>query len=159
MIMVPLTQGKFAIVDNRDFDLVSQYSWYTHLSRNTYYARTDTPVKIAMHQLILSSDDPELEIDHINRKGFDNRRSNLRLVTHARNLRNQKKRSGCTSRFLGVYCNCNTGKWESYIKYKGKKLHLGHFQTELEAAEKRALMEEALDAREDEVFGLCSSAL
>jgi len=159
MRTIPLTQGKFALVDDEDFNLISQYKWYTHSSRNTYYARTDTPTRIMMHQLILSTKNPELEPDHINGKGFDNRRLNLRLVTHARNLRNQKKRSGCTSRFLGVHCNCNTGKWESYIKYKGKKLHLGHFQTELEAAEKRAFMEEALDVREDEVFSLCSSAL
>lgn len=42
MKRVTLTQGKEALVDDSDFELVSQYKWYAHRDGNTYYAYKGT---------------------------------------------------------------------------------------------------------------------
>jgi hypothetical protein len=44
-----------------------------------------------MHHLILPLT-KDVEIDHINHNGLDNRRCNLRLVTHQQNIQNTSVR-------------------------------------------------------------------
>jgi len=36
--LIPLTQGKFAIVDAEDYDWLSRYKWYATKAKNTFYA-------------------------------------------------------------------------------------------------------------------------
>ena len=47
---------------------------------------------------------PVLGIDHINRDGFDNRITNLRLATQAQNVYNHRQHSTNTTGFRGVRC-------------------------------------------------------
>ena len=81
--------GLIAIVDDSDFELVSQYRWRGHKAARslTVYARGAVDRKpILMHRLIMQ---PEagLHIDHIDGNGLNNSRSNLRCVTQAENNR------------------------------------------------------------------------
>ena len=65
------------------------------------------------------------EIDHINGDKEDNRIANLREVTHQQNLFNKKAK--------GYYwCKLNN-KWRSKIGLNSKSIHLGLFETEIEA--------------------------
>lgn len=88
---------------------------------------------IFLHRLawfITHGESPKF-VDHINRNSLDNRISNLRSCTHAENMRNTKVRGG-HSRHKGV--SLLKGRWVSYISFNKKRIHLGSFNTEEEAA-------------------------
>jgi len=73
------------------------------------------------------------EVDHIDGNVLNNDISNLRLATHAQNLRNRKKWKNTTSRYKGVYFCPKRKYWVSQIRYQGKTIYIGQFYTELEA--------------------------
>lgn len=73
------------------------------------------------------------EIDHINGDRLDNRLSNLRMVSTATNLRNQKRRGNNTSGHTGVSFNKQLKKWDVRIHSNNKQFYLGSF-TEKEDA-------------------------
>jgi hypothetical protein len=77
-----------------------------------------------------------MEVDHVNGDGLDNRRSNLRVCTHAENARNQSSRTRMsTSRFRGVVWAKDRRKWRAMIGDNGRTVHLGNFTDEIEAAQ------------------------
>ena len=88
---IPLTKGKVALVDDEDFEEVSKVTWYLVKIRNTCYAHgyVKPPSKKMeyMHRLILKTPE-DMETDHINGNGLDNRKENLRVVTHRQNMQN-----------------------------------------------------------------------
>jgi len=82
--------------------------------------------RVYMHQQLVTV--PEgFEIDHVNRNGLDNRRENLRLVTHTQNLANSKLNSRNTSGFRGVALDKKRRKWFCSIRVSGKTKALGRF--------------------------------
>jgi hypothetical protein len=93
-----------------------------------------------MHRLILLGNRPTenaLKIDHKNRNGLDNRRQNLRAVTHSMNLMNSIGRPLVRkSRFKGVSVRCQVGQgtYRATIHVFGKQIHLGYFASEELAA-------------------------
>jgi AP2 domain len=134
---IPLSQGKFALVDDADFEWLNQWKWYTLRSGHTYYARRndcsgDQPRMVRMHRLIMG--EPEGEIDHINGYGFDNQRGNLRLATDPENQWNRRKSCGCSSVYKGVCWNKSVKCWMAYIRHAGVLKYLGLFDTEEAAA-------------------------
>lgn len=97
--LIPLTQGKFAIVDAEDYDRLAQYKWFAVKSRKTFYAqRFGGGTIVCMHREIMRA--PKgMVCDHKNHNGLDNRNSNLRLCTNAQNLYNKMPKKGCASRY------------------------------------------------------------
>lgn len=76
-----------------------------------------------------------LLVDHKNGDALDNRRDNLRLATYAQNAYNKKKtRTKTSSRFIGVCFSKKTGKWTAYLRFQGKRIWLGQFDNEIDAA-------------------------
>lgn len=73
---------------------------------------------------------PSDRIDHINGIRTDNRINNLRECTHAENCRNRK---AIGRGMKGVQKQCK--RWAARIKLDGKLIHLGTFDTEIEAHE------------------------
>lgn len=75
-------------------------------------------------------------IDHINNCQWDNRLSNLRLASHKENCRNSKAKRG--RKLKGTYPykidGRLTSKFTAQIRCAGKSVHLGVFDSELEAA-------------------------
>lgn len=130
---IPLTQGKVALVDDEDFNLVKKFKWHAWKNHNwSWYARRSTTYgEISMHRLI--TDTPSgMEVDHINGDGLDNRRSNLRICTRANNSRNRIKAIGKTSNFKGI--TLARGKWQSSIRVEDTLIYLGRFESEVQAA-------------------------
>ena len=139
MKKIQLTQGKYAIVDDEDYEIVSKFKWhyidaYTH--RKNGYARhllyeNGKPVGfIRMHHLILPFKNGYM-IDHINGDGLDNRRENLRLVTKSQNMINSGARKNNTTGYKGVYRMRD--KWRVSISRDRKQHHIGCFKDKLEA--------------------------
>ena len=131
---IPLTQGKFAIVDAEDYNWLSRYDWFATKSRQTYYAHRYSNGKIiSMHREIMRA--PKgLICDHINHNGLVNRKSNLRLCTGKQNARNRQARSGCSSKYKGVYWSKRYKKWRARICFNCRRIHLGYFFDEIKAA-------------------------
>lgn len=137
---IELTKGYVALVDDEDYETVSQYKWYTVVIPESplRYANTKLPgsgktgLRTAMHRLLL--DPGELMVDHIDGDGLNNQRSNLRLVTHAQNMLNRRKHSSNTSGYKGVYWEPERGKWRCQVKVGGRVTRVGRFDDLLEAA-------------------------
>lgn len=87
IVAIPLTRGKIALIDDQDLPVVEGRSWSAWPHRNSTYAMSSGG---AMHALIM--DTPKgMVTDHINGNGLDNRRKNLRVVTHQVNMNNTYK--------------------------------------------------------------------
>lgn len=150
---IPLTKGLTALVDDEDYERLSAYRWFGERSKNgrTGYAVTKSGYgrkgtkSIRMHQILMGDGEPGLEIDHKNRNGLDNRRSNLRWATKAQQRANQPVRVDSKTGFKGV--NLLHGKyWAAHIAAEGRQLHLGYFPSSEDAAR-------AYDAKARELFG------
>lgn len=133
---VRLNNGGYALVDEQDFERVSAYRWFANVTRHGRgYVRTSTPVnpRISMHRLVMNAP-PGLVVDHINHDKLDNRRCNLRLCTARENSLNRapKQAGKTTSRYSGV--SHHTGRWRAVIVVEGRRIWLGRYKTEEEAA-------------------------
>jgi len=137
---IPLTQGKFAIVDPADYPSLSRHKWRLCKTKgkNVQYAertirRADGKYsRILMHrQLIRPPED--CVIDHVNGSGLDNRRANLRPATAAQNAWNVSRRSG-RSGYKGVWLAKDKGLWRASIVCCGERKHLGYFRDKRDAA-------------------------
>jgi hypothetical protein len=133
--IIKLTQGKCAIVDDWDFIFLSKYKWY--FAEGYAMSGGIGEKNIRMHRLIMQPQGNNF-IDHKNRNGLDNRRSNLRICTMGENKRNQKIYKNNTSGFKGV-CLRNKllykiKKWQARISVGGKRISLGYHKTRKEAA-------------------------
>lgn len=122
--------GKFAKVDISDFVVLNEFNW--GLSVNGYVYRDVNGVRIYMHRLILDGN----EIDHINRDKLDNRKENLRSVTHQQNMQNASRtRGNYTSKYRGVSWSKERSKWVAKATLNGKQFPLGRYDSEAEANE------------------------
>ena len=136
MKKIKLTQGKYAIIDDKDYEELSKHKWYAafDLRVKKYYARrrvSGTSTKLNMHRFILNT--PKgMFTDHINRNTLDNRRKNLRTCTSNQNAYNSEKPSCNTSGYKGVTFKYK--KWQVIIKASGKQIYLGRFTNKEDAA-------------------------
>ena len=103
---IPLTRGRFAIVDDHWFDYLSQWKWYARVSHDLIYAWRFGPDKkpVHMHRVVLEKKIGRILLadevcDHTNRNPLDNREENLRIVTRAQN---QANRGTAKSNKLGL---------------------------------------------------------
>lgn len=149
MKRIPLTQGKFAIIDNEDFEWLNQWKWYAIKKNRIYYAgrkigKRPYQRNFYMHTQIMKTP-IGYETDHKNHNTLDNRKTNMRNCTHCQNLQNQKSNCGM-SKFKGVSWHKPCNKWRAYIKHNNKFIHLGLFINEIDAAK-------AYDQKAKELFG------
>ena len=136
MKQIQSTFGHVALVDDADFERVNQYNWYAHNSLRSggcgsngkRPARREGSGKrkvIFLAREIMGPTEPGFVIDHINGDPWDNRRENLRICTHAENLRNQRrpiKRSGARK---GVH---RSGRlWKAIIRSNNEVYNLGSY--------------------------------
>jgi hypothetical protein len=135
MKTIELTKGKVAIVDDEDYEGLASVRWHTS---NSGYAKRNNPISQReilgfcefMHRRIMGlPGKSKLEVDHINGDPLDNRKANLRICTHAENLRNQKMKKHNRSGLKGVHFHKQSGRWRSIIKVEGKSISLGLFET------------------------------
>lgn len=74
------------------------------------------------------------EFDHKDNNPSNNKWSNLRPASRSQQGANSRKRRNCSSKYKGV-CFCKqTNKWRVIIQKNGKRINLGRFVNEEEAA-------------------------
>lgn len=99
MKTIPLSKNMVALVDDADYDFLSQWKWSASLeSRGTkWYAirwsrksehGEGKRFKIRMHRVLmgLPHKDESVVVDHKDRNGLNNQRSNFELVTQTENM-------------------------------------------------------------------------
>jgi hypothetical protein len=140
-IVIPLTRGKFAIVDESDYPLVCDYRWRAQQRSvfEPWYARTDivarTSTSPAQTRLLHDLITPWTGTDHANGDGLDCRRQlNLREATPTQNSQNKGKSRRNKSGFLGVHWCEAAKKWRASISLRGRETHLGVFTDPVKAA-------------------------
>jgi len=76
-----------------------------------------------------------IEIDHRDGDPWNNRLPNLRLATKSENMRNQRPRKNCSSKYKGVWWSDYHKKWRIAITIDGKRVSLGLRDSEEDASE------------------------
>lgn len=136
-MLIPLSQGLVAEIDDEDYERVSMLQWHACQNRQgaSWYARaslrqwniTHTLVHIWMHQWVMF--DFTNLYDHEDRNGLNNKKGNLRFATRRENQGNRRARLNGSSQYKGVTLH-PSGGWMARVAGR----YLGIFRTEEEAA-------------------------
>ena len=136
--IIQLTKGYQVVVDAADYEHLSQWKWHACVgSKHVYAMRNSRPDDngkrrhIMMHSELCPVE-PGFFVDHINGNGLDNRRENLRAVTKTQNMWNRARNAGV--RHKGVYWHKQHRKWVATIQVNKRRIHIGLFHDENEAA-------------------------
>ena len=132
---IPLTQGRFAIVDDADFDWLNQWKWqYSHkgYAVRSFY-KNGKMEYVEMHRS-LNKTPAGFQTDHRDGDRLNNQRFNLRTASASQNAMNRKPRADAKSKFKGVSWSKQKSRWVSRIFFDKKSIHLGFFEEEKEAA-------------------------
>lgn len=130
---MPLTRGLVALVDDADYEWLSEHKWTA--SKKGYAIRVVKHPKIPgkritvwMHRLIMGLDreDPR-EVDHWDENKANNQRRNLRIANQSQNQHNRGAYANNKSGYKGVSWYKNYGKWRASIKINGVVKFLGYF--------------------------------
>jgi hypothetical protein len=137
---VPLVNGRGTVlVHAMDYELVSQYSWRLLPDKHTSYAVRMVKVDgkwttQKMDQFITG----QKNVDHVNRNGLDNRRSNLRTgATRSQQNANRGMFKNNTSGYIGVSWDERKGMWRGQVHKDRKLVWQGRFDDPVEAARAR----------------------
>ena len=144
-MIVDLTQGQCAVIDDTDLLLVEGRSWYAHRivmkSGIRWYAETEINGKtLLMHRRLLGLGQSDPDVDHVDGDGLNNRRGNLRLATRSQNCANADGHpTRRKSKYKGVRWRSDTryraaGYWLAILGIDGRRVQRTA-RTELEAAQ------------------------
>lgn len=121
MKRLKLTQNKYALIDDKDFEKVSIRKWSYH---HTGYVVGGYP-QVSLHRFIMDAGNRQY-IDHINRNKLDNRRKNLRFCTPTQNQYNSIPKRAKLPK--GLYWRGDRRAWVVRIKSEGKRLFIGYYK-------------------------------
>jgi hypothetical protein len=149
MKSISLTQGKFADVDDEDYDHLMSRKWQARFDGKNWYAVTRVGSRrVSMHRMIMGIEDPKVEVDHRDGNGLHNWRGNLRVCTRAQNLSNRGVFKNNTTGYKGVVVarSGNKNSYRAQLRFHGKLLYFGFYSTPEQAAR-------AYDAAARKFFG------
>ena|SRR5258706_7751756 len=142
---IELTQGKVALVSDKDYARVIAYGkwyavkgrgdvWYAARNESRQYCVSRYRRRIFLHRFVLNINDDKIEVDHKNLNGLDNQRRNLRIASRNENMHNRKKCANNTSGYKGVHLHMGR-VWLTHIKINGKTKHIGVYKSLIKAAQ------------------------
>lgn len=127
MKIIQLTQGKTALIDDEDFELVSQKKWRAAWNGWNWYAITGGGVRtFYMHRIIMNAR-TRRQIDHANGDTLDNRRENLRFASPSQNAANRSYTKRNVAKVKGVRWEQDRQRWLARIRVDGKDFNLGRY--------------------------------
>ncbi len=127
--------GIYSTIDKEDYPTVKGYYWLLSIKKCGIWVRAivneiDYRKTIFLHRIIMNP--PEnMEIDHKDHNGLNNKKDNLRLATRKDNAHNRRNFEH-TSIYKGVFKYRNN--WRASIRVNCHKIYLGDFFSEIEAA-------------------------
>ena len=139
----PNSNGHFTLVDDEDYDNLMQYRW-----RLTKNGRVFSKIKgefVFMHRLLLNAKSKKV-VKHMDNDYLNNQKSNLKTCTYSQKGASIKYVQQGTSKYKGVCFHSASKKWQATTSKKGKKIHIGTFPTEAQAAH-------AYNLKATELFG------
>jgi hypothetical protein len=138
--------NEYTVVNTEDYDKVKGFCWYkdtatsnlTYASANSHGLFKTQDIKI--HQIICPCEEG-FEPDHCNGNGLDNRKENLRPLTHRYNMRNTKRQENNRSGVTGIYWSKNNQRWIVQITTEDAQLYVSSYKEFKEAVLARYLAE------------------
>lgn len=143
VVTLAANKGMTIKVSESDFDSIRQQHWTVDVQGYAMsWVRDEIGVRrhVKLHKVLI----PEAKcIDHKNGDKLDNTRNNIRECSQAENLANQRVRKTKLSSYKGVayieWWNKSKTKcytyWVAKIAVMKKRIYIGAFQTETEAAD------------------------
>jgi len=127
-----LRDGNTVKVDDEDANFLRWFNW--KVAPNGYVYAT-----VYMHRLVMKAP-PGMEVDHGDFDKQNNQKGNLEIATKSKNAGRRRKQGVehkskklATSTHKGVSRRPN-GRWVATITTDRKRIHLGTFDHEIEAA-------------------------
>ena len=121
------------LFDLEDLELIKQYN--LQICTNGYVQCRKKGEKgeyLMVHNIIMKPPEGK-EVDHIKGNRSDNRKSQLRFLTHQQNSQSRHKSNGCP----GVYLDNKLKRHYVQIKVNGKNRHIGMRKEYREAVDLR----------------------
>jgi hypothetical protein len=141
MKTIQLTQGQVAAVDDDLFEELNKHKWYAAREGKTFYAQRGVGPRasrktLSMHREVfrLRGELIPITVDHVDRDGVNNVRSNLRAATKGEQAFNRGRQNNNSSGFIGVSWASRESKWRATISLKGARYSLGYFHAPQDAA-------------------------
>lgn len=131
---IPLTKGYVALVDDEDFERLSQFKYWANGGVGNYcdarrYARGDDGREVHIRMACDVLNVPRTTtVDHKNRNSLDNRKENLRVASRSQNSINWVRRNKYGRGVARV-----GGLFQVRIVSKGKRKFIGYYKTPEEA--------------------------
>jgi hypothetical protein len=146
MKLIPLSQGKFAQVNDRLYKrLIAMGPWHftnkgyaAHCVYNGLNSRPRTTT-VLMHRIVLELSGLRLgrkdDVDHRDTDRLNCRRRNLRVACRSSNVANSRRNSRNTTGYKGVTRRKGTARYRAYITVNYARTWLGEYDTAEKAAE------------------------
>lgn len=132
-MIIELTQGRCTKVDDDFPKSILNNKFCVKSCGGKYYASTNIKGKtVYLHRLITNA--PKgMVVDHINGDTLDNQIKNLRVCLSKENTRNQKNHPDKWQKYRGVDYMKAKSKYRARITFNREEIHLGLFDTDLQA--------------------------
>jgi hypothetical protein len=126
--IIPLTRGYKTLVDDEDYEYLSQFKWRSQIDRYVYAVCTINGDFQYLHHLLLL---PKIGfiVDHKDRNSLNNQKSNLRYATYSQNNINTNRLTRSSSGYRGVSFHKQSKKWSADICLNYERTRLGLYDT------------------------------
>lgn len=111
-------KGIFTLVDDEDFEHLSQYRWALHTG---YACHRFKGKRIFMHRIV-NYTPSNLFTDHINRNKLDNRKKNLRMADKSLNGINRGVQKNNQTGHKNVCYHKASKLWTVEVHFNGKRI-------------------------------------
>ena len=115
---------KIMLCDAEDWETLKETTWFYD---SGYVKARKKGKSLKIHRVIMNAPDG-MEVDHINHNPLDNRRENLRIVSHVVNMANRGRQTNNKTGVNGVYWNPRVKRFYAQINVNGKRKYLGCYK-------------------------------
>lgn len=124
--IIPMNAGQHAIVDARDYEMLSRHKWYYRKGRAVCDCKG-----LKMHHMIVQPL-PGFVVHHVNHRTNDNSRANLLVVPRGQHCRyhRQTNKTG----FKGISFHHRSGNFEARLCIGGRVVSVGSSKSKYELA-------------------------